>query len=177
MTKLDMAKYFWSLNRAALREVEFTIKNPAHRRFPERMVTFLSRCNKPKELFSLISRQQFIESWPRIKTYWKKSARQSDFRSWWQTVYEQILEDYRARQIRPKGSPATAFIKIGKIIKEARIKKALSQNELAGKAMMKQPDISMIEEGKQNITIDTLIRLCRILGIKKIDIGGDDNGA
>lgn len=166
----DIRKYFWSLNKSALEETAKILKNPDHRKFPERMVSFLSRCDKPKELFLLISKRQFVEAWPRVKAYWKKTARTSDFRNWWQTVYEQISGDCKTKQIKPKGKPAVAFLKIGESIREARIKKGLSQNELAVKVAMKQPDISMIEEGKQNITLDTLIRLCSVLEIKKIGI-------
>jgi DNA-binding Xre family transcriptional regulator len=35
---------------------------------------------------------------------------------------------------------------------------------------MKQPDISTIEKGGKNITLETLSRLCKVLEIKKIDI-------
>lgn len=35
---------------------------------------------------------------------------------------------------------------------------------------MKQPDVSKVEEGKKNITLFTLIRLCKTLGIQRIDI-------
>ncbi len=170
MTKKDLTKYFWSLNKRARIETEGILKNPDHRRFPERMVVFLSRCDKPQELFSLISKRQFIENWPRIKGYWRKVAKSSDFRNWWQTAYEQMIEQDKQRQIRPKGTPAYNFLKIGRVIKQARIDKGLSQEELASKAMMRQPDVSNIEDGRKNITIETLIRLCGILGIKKIEL-------
>lgn len=169
----ELTKYFWSLNHAALKETEAILKNPGHRRFPERMVSFLSRCDKPKELFAFISKQQFIDSWPRVKNYWRKVGGASDFRNWWQTIYEQITEEGNKKQIRPKGKPAGVFLKIGNIIRQARIKKGLSQKELANKVMMKQPDISMIEDGKNNITLETLIRLSNILDIKNIDITGE----
>ena len=55
-------------------------------------------------------------------------------------------------------------------IKDVRIRKGLSQKELAIKAGMKQPDISKIEEGKKNITTITLARIYSILDIKKIDL-------
>jgi len=35
---------------------------------------------------------------------------------------------------------------------------------------MKQPDISRAEEGKKNVTLYTLVRLCQILEIKTIEI-------
>ena len=175
MTKPNLTKYFWSLNKAALRDTGDILKDPNHLRFTERAVTFLSRCDRPKELFYFISKQQFIEAWPRIKAYWRKVAKTSDFRNWWQTVYEQILEEYKEGRIRPKGRPAIIFLKIGRSLRDARIRKGLSQNELAARVAMKQPDISMIEEGKKNITLDTLIRLCSVLEIKKIELTKDTN--
>ena len=60
--------------------------------------------------------------------------------------------------------------KFGRVIKEARIGKGLSQKQMPLAARMKQSDISRIEEGKKNITLFTMIRLCKILGIKKIDL-------
>jgi len=168
--KKNLTKYFWSFNQAAIEETAAILKNPGHRRFPERMVTFLSRCDKPKELFMFISKQQFVDSWPRVKNYWRKVGGASDFRNWWQTIYEQIMEESRKKQIRPKGKPAGVFLKIGGIVRRARIQKRLSQKELACKVSMKQPDISMIEEGKKNITLGTLIRIGNALDIKSIDI-------
>jgi hypothetical protein len=59
--KPDIRKYFWSLNEKALKETENILKNPGHSRFIERLVTFLSRCDTPKELFALISQDEFIK--------------------------------------------------------------------------------------------------------------------
>ena len=53
-------------------------------------------------------------------------------------------------------------------IRDARIQRGLSQKQLALRIGMKQPDISKIEEGKKNITLFTLNRLCRVLGIEKM---------
>ena len=167
---MNVLKYFWDLNEKALKETEKIFKNPAHSKFTGRMVTLLSRCDQPKELFSLISKKEFIEIWPKIRSYWVKVARESDFRDWWETIYEQILEESGGKSKKPKGKPSTLFIKIGRLIRDVRIRKGLSQKELAIKAGMRQPDISKIEEGKKNITTTTLARLCNILDIKKIEL-------
>ena len=119
------------------------------------MFTFLSRCDQPKELFSLISKQEFVEVWPGVRSYWLKIAQASDFRAWWETIYEQLLEEYRIKQRRPKGQSPALFLKIGKLVREVRLRKRLSQSELAFKIGMKQPDISMIEKGGKNITLET----------------------
>jgi len=167
---MKISKYFWDLNKQALKETERILKNPAHPKFPGRLVTFLSRCQKPKELFSLISKKEFIEIWPKVKSYWIKIARESDFRDWWQTIYEQILEEYSLMQKIAEGKPSRLFLKLGKIIAKARLDMGLSQAELAFKVGMKQPDISKIEEGKKNITLGTLTRLCKVLGVKRVDL-------
>lgn len=165
-----ISKYFWDLNEKALKETEKILKDPLHPKFPIQMVIFLSRCQQPKELFSLISRKEFIEIWPKIRSHWIKIARESDFRDWWQTIYEQLLERYEVKLKKPKGKSSALFLKIGKIIREARIQKGLSQNELAFRVRMRQPDISKIEEGKKNITLETLFCLCKALEIKKLEL-------
>jgi transcriptional regulator with XRE-family HTH domain len=69
-----------------------------------------------------------------------------------------------------EGKPSRLFLKLGKIIAKARLDMGLSQAELAFKVGMKQPDISKIEEGKKNITLGTLTRLCKVLGVKRVDL-------
>jgi ribosome-binding protein aMBF1 (putative translation factor) len=102
------------------------------------------------ELFSIIPRKKFVEIWPKIRTYRIKRIRRSDFRDWWETIYEQISEKYQHRPGRTKGGTPVTFRTIGMEIKDARIQKGLSQKQLAIQIGMKQPDISRIEEGKKN---------------------------
>lgn len=163
-------KYFWDLNEEALRETEKILQTPRHPKFMDRIIALLSRCDKPKELFSIIPREKFVEAWPRIKTCWMKQARESEFRDWWETIYEQLLEEFQLKTRKVKGETPEFFQKLGKLIKAARIKKGLNQKQLAQGIGMKQPDISTIEEGKKNVTLYTLMRLCKILEIKKIDM-------
>jgi DNA-binding Xre family transcriptional regulator len=168
--KLDISKYFWDLNRDALEETRKIFKNVYHPKFIARLTNLLSRCDKPKELFSLISKNDFLEIWPKTRSYWIKIERNSDFRDWWQTIYEGILSERQVKIKSPAGKSPVSFVAIGKIIREARVNRSLSQHDLAIKTRMKQPDISKIEEGKKNITLQTLLRLCKILEIKKIEI-------
>ena len=165
----NVAKYFWDLNKGALKETEVILKNPHHPKFSVRLVSFLSRCEKPKELFALISKKEFINAWPKVRLYWMKIARESDFRDWWQAIYEQIAKDASGKKLN-KGRPSAVFLKIGRKIRDARLQRRLSQTALASTVGMKQPDLSKIEEGKKNITLETLAGLCKALGIKKIRI-------
>lgn len=165
-----IARYFWDLNRAALKETEAILKNPHHPKFAVRLITFLSRCEKPKELFAVISKKEFVGAWPKVRSYWMKLARESDFRDWWQAIYEQIAAEYGSSRKSGKDRPSALFLGIGRKIRDARLKKRLSQTQLASMVGMKQPDLSKIEEGKKNITLETLAGLCKALGIKKVSI-------
>jgi len=167
---MNIEKYFWDLKEKALKETKGALKDPAHPKFNERIVTLLSRCDRPEELFSIIPKRKFVEIWPGIRTYWIKRIRRSDFRDWWETIYEQILENYQHTQKKAKGRAPATFRAIGMAIRDARIQKGLSQKQLAHRIGMKQPDISKIEEGKKNFTLFTLTRLCKVLQIEKIDV-------
>jgi len=167
---MNIAKYFWDINKKALKEAAVILKNPSHPQFPAKMVVFLSRCDKPAELFSLISDSAFVDNWPKIRTYWIKRARQSDFRDWWETIYEQFVEKQKLKRRKPTGDRPVLFQKFGKLIKEARLKKGLSQKQLALRLGMKQPDVSRVEEGRKNVTLYTIMRFCKLLEIKKIDV-------
>lgn len=165
-----IAKYFWDQKGVSLKETRRTLKDPAHSKFPQRMTVLLTRCSKPKELFSVISKERFVQSWPRIREYWIKRVRWSESRDWWQTIYEQLAEEGSRRSVRPEGGSPDFLRSLGARIKEARIEKGLSQRELALRVGIQQPDISKAEEGKKNMTLFTLVRLCKVLEIRNIDI-------
>lgn len=164
---MNIKKYFWSLNSKAIIETKKILKNPDHPEFSKKMVAILSRCDKPKEVFSLISKEKFIEVWPKIKRYWMKTNQSPEFKAWWETVYEG-LSGIQKRKMA--GEPSIFVAQIGKIIKEHRIENGINQSDLARRSGIKQPDISAIEKGKKNITIETLLRLCKVLGIKDIPV-------
>lgn len=168
---IDIAKYFWDLNAKALRETKKIFKNNhSHPKFTARLIALLSRCDRPKELFSLLEEKEFISIWPKIRSYWQKVQPESDFRDWWETVYEELLQKYKIRKKTASGRPSALLLKIGKMIARTRVDRGLSQKDLALRAGMKQPDISEIEEGRRNITLETLSSLCRALKIKSIKL-------
>ncbi len=164
-----IAKYFWDLKETSLKETERILRNPRHPQFAQRMTVLLSRCDKPKELFSVLPRKEFVEAWPKIRSYWAQRIRRSDSRDWWQTLYEQ-LSKADLPEMKPQGRTPAFFRELGGVIREARIQKGLSQGQLALRIGMKQPDISRVEEGKKNMTLFTLMRLCKVLGIKRVRI-------
>ena len=167
---MEITKYFWDLNDKAVKDAVRILKQPAHPKFIPYMINLLSRCDNPKEVFSLISKEEFIKIWPKIRYNWAKINRSSEFRDWWETIYEQLVEKYSHKEKKPKGKPADLPLKIGWIIRQARLRRGLSQKDLALMVMVRQPDISRIEEGRKNITLETLSRFCKTLEIKTLSL-------
>lgn len=62
------------------------------------------------------------------------------------------------------------LIEIGLKIKELRQDKCLTQKDLAYSCDFEKSNISRIENGKCNMTIGTLLRICRVLDAKLIDV-------
>lgn len=166
---MNIKKYFWGLNDNAIKETEKIFRNPYHPKYVMRMHTILSRCNDIDELFSIIDERRFIEIWPKIRQYWSRRAEGSDFRAWWETVYEQLLQKKKKVKI-PRGKLFSEIQKIGALIKKARVNSGWTQADFAKRIGMEQPDISAIEKGRKNITLGTLIIICKALGIKQITV-------
>ena len=164
---MNVAKYFWDVNEAEQKALGRVLQDPLHPRFLQRATTLLTRCDRPKELFLFMPKKTFLNAWPNIRSYWMKRERQSDARDWWETLYEQFSS--RGLSIS-KGGPSAVYRKIGSAIKDKRIERGLSQRQLAVQTQISQPVISQVEEGRKNITLFTLIRLCKILGIQTLDL-------
>ncbi len=166
---MNISKFYWELNDAALKGVRNVLHSPGDRRFIPRLVTLLSRCDKPREVFKYVRKDDFVENWPKTRAYWIKIAPVSDFRDWWETIYEEVSSKNRARFTLP--AFPREFAKLGRMIKEARVKSGLSQSDFALRAGLKQPDVSKIEKGKKNMTLKTLLTISKILKIKGLGLG------
>jgi transcriptional regulator with XRE-family HTH domain len=59
------------------------------------------------------------------------------------------------------GDPRSEF---GKKLRAARIRAGLTHAEVAEQAGLTQQDVSVVEGGRQNITLSTMIALARVTG-------------
>jgi transcriptional regulator with XRE-family HTH domain len=55
---------------------------------------------------------------------------------------------------------------LGETLKTARHQAGLTQEELAARAKLSREYVRKLERGQQSPTVDTLFRLCAILGVK-----------
>ncbi len=165
---MNAKNYFWWMNEKAAQEAEEVIRDPAHPLFINHIFNVLSRNDHPKEIFCLISMEQFIEQWPKIRNYWNKKATSPDFKAWWETVYEQAVT--KGRKTTEDKNYGKDIKKIAETIRNVRIEKGWNQSDFARRVGMTQPDISLLEKGKKNMTIQSLIRIWRTLEINHINL-------
>lgn len=57
------------------------------------------------------------------------------------------------------------LIKFGEVIKELRVKKGISQEELGKRAKLHRTYIGMIERAEKNVTLENITKLCKALEI------------
>lgn len=62
------------------------------------------------------------------------------------------------------------LFRIGKKIKDFRIRNNMSQQDLAAACDFEKSNMSRIEAGKSNLTIGTLLKICQVLQIKLSEV-------
>mgnify|MGYP001162885346 FL=1 len=63
---------------------------------------------------------------------------------------------------------------IGERIKKIRLKKGLNQVDIYSKIGLSSSYYSEIENGKKNVTIETLEKICKVLGLSLSEFFSDD---
>ncbi len=79
----------------------------------------------------------------------------------WQEFYARQMQDPRLRSLVEQ---ELDHLRLGVQIAKLRRSNRLSQTQLAAKAEMSAPKISMIESKPRNLTVSTLIRVAHALG-------------
>lgn len=64
---------------------------------------------------------------------------------------------------------------IGEMIAQGRLKKSMTQAELATKIGTSQPAINRIEKGRQNISLDMVAKIGEVLGVQILTINNGDS--
>jgi len=65
------------------------------------------------------------------------------------------------------------LIRLGGTIRALRIKKNMTQNDLAIECEFEKASMSRIESGKSNPTVRTLYKICKALDVQVVDLFKD----
>lgn len=161
------ADIFWD-RKTTKKEAQDILKNDSSPRFAEFASLVLSRVGKPKEVFDVyMDKMTFLKNWRKIKKRMRKDSWNDTRIIFWDEVYDVLSRGIDKRQLKEKRVAVSEEAKnIGVIIKSARRKKQLSQNDLARASGMSQQMVSFLENGYFNVSLNTLKRVLDVLGLE-----------
>lgn len=158
----------WDVRRSD-EEIRQILKNPEHPSFIHYASLLLSRINAPKEVFGgYLGKRDFCVEWPKIKQRMRKDQWDQGRIQFWQEIYRHLKEDLKAKGIvlrRPSRPPVRGSLRarVGKRIREIRHAKKITQADMARGAGLTQQFVSKIEQGTENVSLDTLERIQKFL--------------
>jgi DNA-binding XRE family transcriptional regulator len=127
-----------------------------------------SRLNDPKTVFSIIDKVVFCKKWPSIKKRMRKDRWLRDRVLFWQTIYERVHESLKEQGIKLREPQDVKIpperMELAQQIRDIRVKLGYTQKDIARKLGVIQQYISRIENGHENVTVDTAKRIADVLG-------------
>lgn len=152
------------LSEAEARKIVKDGNNPKFNIYAQKL---FSRVNDPKVAFDIIDEITFCRKWPVIKKQMQKDHWLNNRLVFWQTIYERILERFKKQGIKIRQFQGAAISpereKIAQQIKNLRLNLGYTQKDLAEKLGVIQQYVSKIENGRENISIDTLKKVADAL--------------
>lgn len=158
----------WDVRRSddQIREI---LKDPLQPSFLHYAALLLARSNVPREVLGeYLRKEDFCIQWDNIKRRMRKDRLSQDRIQFWQAIYRHVKEDLKAKGItlrRPRKimTENSLRAKVGKRIREIRCAKKITQAELGRVAGLTQQFLSKIEQGTENISLDTIERIQKSL--------------
>lgn len=149
-------------------EVREILKQENHPKFNIYAEKLFSRVSDPGIVFNIIDKKTFCQKWPIIKKRLRRDRWIRDRIIFWQTIYERIYAELKKQGVKIR-EPIKVLIsperiKIAQQIRNIRIKLGYTQRDLAKKLGVIQQFISRIETGMENVSIDTLKKITKVLG-------------
>lgn len=158
---------FWD-KKTKPAEIKKILQNENHSRFIEFAALLLSRTNEPKIIFNkFLSRELFLKYWRRIKKMMRKNRWNDQRIIYWNEIYQVLSKSLKIEKESPKEkSIIYEALKIGQKIREVRSQKGWGQKKLADKTGLSQQHISFLERGTLNFSLETLIKILKILNLE-----------
>ena len=168
----------WDMRRSD-EEIRKILKDPKHPSFLHYAALLLARINIPKEVFNrYLGKEDFCIEWQKIKRRMRKDRLSQDRVQFWEEIHRHVKEGFKAKGVTLRKPAKTAVkdslrARIGKRIREIRRSKKMTQAELARESGLSQQFLSKIEQGTENISLDTVERIQKSL---KESLFGKDLG-
>lgn len=150
-------------------ELKEILANKNNPRFISLVALLLSRKNSAQEVFKeYIKREDFLIRWHSIKRQMRKNSWNDPRIEYWQAIYDTVKKISKPAKLKEPEFEELPFAlpkEIAEKIRRVREKSGLTQKNLADKLGISQQIISRIESGKHNISLETLDKICKKLGV------------
>lgn len=162
---MPKACWQWDIRRSD-QEIRKILKNPGHPSFFHYAALLLARTNVPREVFrQYLRKEDFCVAWNKIKRRMRKDQLSRERVQFWEAIHRHVKKDLKAKGIKlwkpaKKIIPESSLrVRVGKRIREIRQSKKMTQAELARETGLTQQFLSKIEQGTENVSLDTLERI------------------
>ncbi len=157
--------WLWD-SRASEAEARNILKDEDNPRFNFYAEKLFSRMGDPKIVFGIVDKVTFCKKWPTIKKHVRKDRWLKNRVAFWQTIYERVYEKLKEEGVKIRHPQEERIpperMKLAQQIRNIRIKLGYTQKDVAKKLGVIQQYISKIENGHENISLDTLKRIADV---------------
>ena len=164
------SSWLWNINKTEA-EVKRILANPEEKSFVHYAALLFSRhSGLPKEIFKeYVRKEDFCRNWQAIKRRMRKDKWNDERIPFWDEVYKFLIRDFKKKGVvfpieKKQVARNPVWEKAAEAIKIRRRAKKMTQVELAKKLGVKQQFISKIESGTQNLSLQTLEKIKKVLG-------------
>ena len=159
--------WLWD-SRLDEKKVKKILEDENHPKFNLYTEKLLSRVSDPRVVFDFISEVSFCKKWPGIKRRMKRDRWLRDRVIFWQTMYERVYEKLKEKGIKIREHEEIKIsqerLRLAHQIRDIRMKSGYTQKDMAKRLGVIQQYISKIENGRENVSVDTLKRIADAFG-------------
>lgn len=161
------SEWLWD-SKLTERQAARILKDGRDPRFLMLAEKLIGRLSPPKKVFAFLDKGTFCQNWAKIKKRLRTDAWMQDKVVFWQVIYEATLEELKNQgfKLRKREEKSISEVQraVAAQIKEWRLGKGLTQKQFAAKLNVIQPYISRLEKGTENVSLETLEKISKVLG-------------
>jgi transcriptional regulator with XRE-family HTH domain len=164
-----MENLFWD-RKESIEDIKNILKDDSDKEFIPFAALLLRRTTNSKSVFSnYLDEIRFCKNWRKIKRRMRKDEWRSPNINFWDEVYKVVVEKNKDKIQRVQKRDILKKPELGNfidIIKKRRGEHGWTQKELAERAELSQQTISLMESGKFNFSVKSLIKILKALDLE-----------
>jgi HTH-type transcriptional regulator/antitoxin HipB len=162
-----MENIFWE-KKMSLEEIKNILKDESHKEFISFAALLLGRTVDIKDVFSTyLDKFTFCKNWRKIKQKMRKDKWANPNINFWDEVSNFIVEKDKIQLVQKRDvSKRSELGNLSDIIKKTRKERGWTQKDLAKQAGLSQQTISLMESGKFNFSVTSLMGILKALNLE-----------